>query len=201
MEEPTGDKEFERLLKGCSSGHFRAVEYFSQDGSPMPNGVYSHRGWFLRECRDNRGAFVLDAEVHGKGQNPAGRRGGVIVSAEEGGGVRPGGETLGSWLERHVGIFARRYNADGMLQKILKGLGRHNEPEDYTVRYVVGNAFRGAYAGDGGERYGGASVTVEVDGLSSEALLRLAEMTARVFGQETVLVKDLNADRIYRLLI
>lgn len=38
---------------------------------------------------------------------------------------------------------------------------------------------------------------IEINGLSSEGLLRLAEMIARIFHQETVLVKDFNNMKIY----
>ena len=45
--------------------------------------------------------------------------------------------------------------------------------------------------------YSDKSVALEVDGLSSASLLRLAEILATAFQQETVLVKDLNKNKIY----
>ena len=41
------------------------------------------------------------------------------------------------------------------------------------------------------------SLTLEVNGLSSKALLYLGEMIARIFKQECVLIKDLNNNKIY----
>jgi hypothetical protein len=41
------------------------------------------------------------------------------------------------------------------------------------------------------------SLCIEVNGLSSRSLLRLAEYLSDSFRQETVLVKDLNNNKIY----
>ena len=41
------------------------------------------------------------------------------------------------------------------------------------------------------------SICLEINGLSSKSLLKLAEMIANEFKQETVLVKDLNKNKIY----
>ena len=41
------------------------------------------------------------------------------------------------------------------------------------------------------------SICLEINGLSSKSLLKLAAMIAGGFRQETVLVKDLNRNKIY----
>ena len=69
---------------------------------------------------------------------------------------------------------------------------------DETIgAYSIGNAFKGRYVGDNGGEYNERSMTIEINGLSSEALLYLGEMIARAFHQETVLIKDLNKNKIY----
>ena len=45
--------------------------------------------------------------------------------------------------------------------------------------------------------YNERSLAVEINGLSSGSLLKVAEMSAQEFMQETVLVKDLNKNKIY----
>jgi O-acetylhomoserine (thiol)-lyase len=44
---------------------------------------------------------------------------------------------------------------------------------------------------------GGSIFTFEINGTSCKSLLKLAELVAKFFGQETVLVKDLNKNKIY----
>lgn len=68
---------------------------------------------------------------------------------------------------------------------------------EYIGAYSVGNFFKGKYVGDNGEMYNERSLAVEINGLSSGSLLKVAEMIAQEFMQETVLVKDLNKNKIY----
>lgn len=63
--------------------------------------------------------------------------------------------------------------------------------------FSVGNAFRGKYVGGNSEEFGDHSTTIEVGGLSTRELLNLAGKTARFSLQGTVLVKDLNKNKIY----
>lgn len=44
--------------------------------------------------------------------------------------------------------------------------------------------------------YNERSLAIEINGLSSESLLKITEMIAQEFMQETVLVKDLNKNKI-----
>lgn len=69
---------------------------------------------------------------------------------------------------------------------------------DETIgAYSIDNAFKGKYVGDNGEEYNERSMSIEINGLSSKALLYLGEMIARAFHKETVLIKDLNKNKIY----
>lgn len=45
--------------------------------------------------------------------------------------------------------------------------------------------------------YNDKSLSVEINGISSRYLLSFAELLAKEFMQETVLVKDLNLNKIY----
>lgn len=68
---------------------------------------------------------------------------------------------------------------------------------EYIGAYSLGNFFKGKYVGDNGEMFNDRSICLEINGLSSKSLLKLAEMIAERFKQETVLVKDLNKNKIY----
>lgn len=66
-----------------------------------------------------------------------------------------------------------------------------------TGAYSVGNSFKGQFVGDNGEKYNDKSPSVEINGVSSKNLLLFAEMLAQDLMQKSVLVKDLNLDKIY----
>ena len=78
----------------------------------------------------------------------------------------------------------------------IRNLFNQNQSEPFYA-YSVGHAFRGKYQGYDGKLYDEKSVTFEINGISSESLLKLAELVAKFFNQETVLVKDLNNNKIY----
>ena len=63
--------------------------------------------------------------------------------------------------------------------------------------FSVGHYFKGKYIGDKGNVYNEKSIAIEINGLSSKSLLTIAAMIARKLRQETVLVKDLNKNKIY----
>lgn len=66
-----------------------------------------------------------------------------------------------------------------------------------TGAYSVGNSFKGQFVGDNGEKYNDKSLSVEINGVSSKNLLLFAELLAQDLMQKSVLVKDLNLDKIY----
>ncbi len=158
----------------------------------MPNGIGYQRGNFIIECRKNREAFIVDEAVRNNQPVSADYKGGAIVFSTDVNAVGLDANELMNWLKQHIGTFAQRYNASNILHKVVS-----NDSEECIGAYSVGNAFRGRYAGDNGEEYNERSTTIEVNGLSSKGLLYLAEMIARVFKQETVLVKNFNTDKIY----
>lgn len=73
----------------------------------------------------------------------------------------------------------------------------NSNENEYIGAYSVGNYFHGRYVGDNGEKFDEKSLCLEINGLSSVALLKMAENITKSFGQETVLVKDLNSGKIY----
>ncbi|MCQ2303281.1 MAG: hypothetical protein MJZ94_11755 [Bacteroidales bacterium] len=95
-------------------------------------------------------------------------------------------------VKRIVMTYGNSLRKGRVVRKPLNGKGT-----EHIGAYSVGESFTGKFIGDKGEVYGEKSLSVEVSGLSGRSLLRLAEMLADVFMQETVLVKDLNTGKIY----
>lgn len=185
------------VINECSLKHFREVKYFSKNGKTMPNGIGYQRGNFIKECKDNKNAFILNEDVHSNQYGLTNYRGGIIVFSTDVNAVSLDKNKLKNKIKQIIATFSQRFNTGGIMHKVVNSFNKHNESEDYIGAYSIGNSFQGKYVGDNGEEYNERSTTVEINGLSSEGLLRLAEMIARIFHQETVLVKDLNQNKIY----
>ena len=72
-----------------------------------------------------------------------------------------------------------------------------SDKDNFGGAYSVGHCFKGKYVSDNGETYDETSFSIEVNGLSSQSLLQLAEHLAETVLQKTVLVKDLNNGKIF----
>lgn len=176
---------------------FKEIKYFSRDGSSMPNGSGIQRGGFLHECAVNKRAFVLDEAVHGEQYGLKDYRGGVIVFSTDVNAVKLDPNKLRNKIKQILTTIGQRINTGNISHKIVNKFNKYNETDEYIGAYTIGNAFRGKYVGDNGEQFDERSTTIEIGGLSTKGLLRLAEMIARVFHQETVLVKDMNNMKFY----
>ncbi len=69
--------------------------------------------------------------------------------------------------------------------------------EGYIGAFSVGNFFSGKYVGDHSKCFDERSLSIEINGISSDALMYFAEEVALEFNQETILVKDLNINKIF----
>ena len=190
-----------KIVREVITEHFgngsnvREVVYFHPDGKTMPNGSHLQRGGFLNECRVNKGNYVLDEAVHGEQYGLAKYKGGVITFSTDVNAVKMSGNKLINKIKQVVETFKQRIGKGNIIHKAVR---RFNDAsEEHIGAYSVGNFFHGRYVGDSGEMYNEKSVSVEVNGLSSKSLVKLAEYLAEMFRQETVLVKDLNNGKIF----
>jgi hypothetical protein len=78
-------------------------------------------------------------------------------------------------------------------RKINKVISQHADVYGVTIgRYV-----QGRYKSDNGSMYDESSLSIEIIGITSDVLNKVAEDLAKEFLQETVLVKDYASNRIY----
>lgn len=173
-------------------GGVREVRHFHPSGQTMPNGSHIQRGGYLAECRRNAESFTLDESVHGEQYKFLDYRGGVIVLPMDVNAVELSQNALMDKVKQVVVTYGNRLRKGRVVREPLDGEGT-----EHIVTYSVGRSFTGKFVGDNGEMYDEKSLSVEVNGLSDRSLLRLAEMLADVFRQETVLVKDLSTGKIY----
>ena len=78
-------------------------------------------------------------------------------------------------------------------RKINKVLSQYDEVYGVTI----GNFVKGRYKSENGSMFDESSLSIEIIGITTEVLNRLAEDFAKMFQQETVLVKDYKSKRIY----
>lgn len=174
---------------------WKEVRYFHPEGKKMPNGSHYQRGGFIQECKQNANSFILDEGVHNNQDGMSGYRGGIIVFSTDVNAAELDRDKILNKIKQIITTYKNRFNRDSIIHNIMN---KSNEIDgDYIGAYSVGNFFKGKYVGDNGEMYNEKSLGVEINGLSSKSLLTVAEMIAQEFMQGTVLVKDLNKNKIY----
>ena len=186
----------EEVCRSLTSKHkVREVKYFHPSGKSIPNGSHVQRGGFLHECKLNRDNYRLDEAVHPEQYGLADYRGGIITFSTDLNAVQLSKNVVLNKIKQTIETFKQRLLR---FKKIHNLINRFNEKEDeYIGAYSVGNFFHGKYVGDNGEMFNEKSLSIEINGLSSKSLVRLAEDIADEFKQETVLVKDLNKNKIF----
>jgi len=169
----------------------REVKYFHPSGRSLPNGSNIQRGGFLNECRQNKNAYTLDESVqHGLAKF----KGGVVTFPADINTVQMDSDALANEIKQGVETFRKQFGKN-KLNKVV-GIFTHSE-EEYIAACSVGYFFHGSYLGDNGAVYNERGMSVEVNGLSSRSLVKLAGYMAKLLRQETVLVKDLNTEKIF----
>ena len=98
-------------------------------------------------------------------------------------------------INQVITTFKNRVKNESIIHNVMNKL--NDKGGEDIGAYSVGNYFKGRYVGDNGEMYNERSLAIEINGLSSESLLKFAEMIAQKCMQKTVLVKDLNKNKIY----
>lgn len=174
---------------------WKEIKYFHPNGKTMPNGSHYQRGGFLYECKKNANSFKLDEGVHGTQYGMADYRGGIIVFSTDVNAVELDKNKLLNKIKQIITTYKNRINKGSIIHNVMNKFNQQGG--EYIGAYSVGNFFKGKYVGDNGEMFNEKSLSVEINGLSSEALLNIAEMIAKDFMQETVLVKDLNNNKIF----
>lgn len=177
----------------------KEVKYFHPSGEKLPNGSHYQKGGFLKECRENINSFILDEGIHSIQYGLSKYRGGIIVFAINVNAIQMSNNKIINGIKQFVETLKNRFNKDKNVHNTITNFNNDKSRNngEYIGAYSLGNFFKGKYVGDNGEMFNDKSICLEINGLSSKSLLKLAEMIADKFKQETVLVKDLNYNKIY----
>lgn len=173
----------------------REIKYFHPSGKPMPNGSHFQRGGFLHECKLNKENYKLDEAVHHEQYGLADYRGGIITFSTDINALELSKNAVMNKIRQTVETFKQRLLRFKKIHNLINQFNKKGD--EFIGAYSVGNFFHGKYVGDNGEMFNEKSLSLEINGLSSKSLFRLAEDIAEDFKQQTVLVKDLNNNKIF----
>lgn len=115
-------------------------------------------------------------------------KGGVIIFSTEVNAVKQSENKIINWLKKKVKTIKNRFTAEKKLDKIAQA---HD-----LVGWTVGKFLHGRYTGKNGKVYDENSISVELIGISSDELIKIAEEVCRAFDQEAVLVKDYSKQKV-----
>lgn len=189
------NESIRKFLREKNHTKWKEIKHFHPKGLSYPNGSNYQRGGYIMECKQNLNSFVLDEGVHDTQYGMADYRGGVIVFSTDVNAVELDSNKILNKIKQIIVTYKHRLKKDSMMHNVINKF--NDNGGEYIGAYSVGNFFKGKYVGDNGDMFNDKSLSIEINGLSSESLLKLAEMIAQEFMQETVLVKDLNKNKIY----
>jgi len=210
IEEFNKRMKFHKLSK---KNNIIKIKHFHPDGEKFPEtGSYFQKGGFMGDCVKNSKSFDTNVE-----------KGGIIVFDT----------TVHLLLHRAEPLLLSKYGNVFEIDKKVNEFNNLNKSGECIGTFSIGNYFKGRYICEDGKIYNEKSISIEIDGISSEILIEFAGNIAKEFMQrhcgldpqspkttedsdfrlndgvkgrsvglavalpETVLVKDLNLDKIY----
>ncbi|CAG7580224.1 MAG: hypothetical protein SLAVMIC_00309 [uncultured marine phage] len=118
------------------------------------------------------------------------KKGGVIVFSTDINAVDISSNKLLNKLKQVVQSMLNKRLVKSKITKVM-------DKQDSVYGFTIGKFVTGRYKAEDGSIYDEKSTSVEIIGIDSETLLKVAEDIAEEFGQETVLVKDYQKNSIY----
>ena len=137
---------------------------------------------YIKSNVDNELTEEIDFEFEDKG--------GIIVFSVEVNAVELSKNKLVKFIKNKIETAKNILFKSSKINKVIQ-----NNPEVYGV--TIGNFVRGRYKAKDGSLYDEISLSIEIVGISSDVLNKVAEELAKEFKQETVLVKNYEENRTY----
>ena len=194
------------------------IKHFSPtENHNLPNGHGMQKGGFLHDCEVNSRKFKQFNEqylitsklniceaIHPQQWGLSDYKGGVIIFSTDINSLDISNNLLFNWFSKTLKSFYNRLFSKKILKNVISGFNSKDEKingggtiDDYIGAFSIGNFFTGHFTGDNGKVFDEHSLSIEVNGISSEGLIYLGEEIATKFHQETILVKDFNSNKIY----
>ena len=119
-------------------------------------------------------------------------KGGIITFSTEINAIKLSKNSMVNWIKQKGYSLIQKYCKSKILNKIAK---KHEEVYEFSI----GNFVKGNYKAKNGDIYSEDSLSIEIIGINSEILKKVAKDIKIEFKQESVLVKDYNHNKIYFL--
>lgn len=167
---------------------------FHPEGKTGFQGIWSMAGW-QHAVKVNVDAFKKHAAISPQQYGMSKDKGGMIVFSPKVNAIQldkdnEKNKEQQEYLTGFQSSFSKGL-VEGLVSDFLQQTGREGQG------YTWGSGFEGHYVGSNNEHYDESSLTLELTGLNSQELIKLAETIAWAFFQETVLVKDYNNGKVY----
>ncbi len=212
-------KKLLELIKGRKS-KITEIKYFSPDGrNSVPNSHILHKGGFFKECKDNSEKFTTEnyqylindnldivEAVDSTQYGMSDYRGGIIIFSTDVNSLDINTNRILNWVKKKFKSLKIRFFSKSKLTKVINKFNQDDkrvgdiDVEDHIGAFSIGNFFYGRYFSDNKKVFDENSLSIEINGISSEGLIYLGEEIAMEFEQEKVLVKDLNKNKIFLVL-
>lgn len=111
------------------------------------------------------------------------KKGGIIVFSVNVNAIGLSKNKLIRFIKNNIQTAKNTLFKTSKINKVIK-----NNPEVYGV--TIGNFVKGRYKAKDGSLYDESSLSIEIIGISSDILNKVAEELAKEFKQETILVKN-----------
>lgn len=115
-------------------------------------------------------------------------QGGMIIFSTEVNAMELSTNKFLNWIKQKVESIKNKFKSYNKIDSLAKKYD--------LVGWTVGKFLNGRYTGRDGKIYDENSLSVEVVGIDSDTLIKLAEDLCREFNQESVLVKNYNTKKI-----
>lgn len=116
-------------------------------------------------------------------------RGGIIVFSTDVNAIQLSQNKLLNYCKTKLATFLNRINATKKVDRIAN---KHS-----LVGWTLGHYLDGRYKAKNGKNFGEKSLSVEIIGVDSKTLIKIAEDICADFMQEAVLCKDYSTGNIY----
>ena len=170
---------------------------FHPEGKTGFQGIWAMAGW-TEAVKRNVNSFkplskkaAISPEQFGMAENAGGM---IVFSSDVNSYQLSENEAENAKQQQYLTDFQRSF-AEGIAEGLVKDFVSEYNKEGQG--YTFGKGFTGHYVDKKGNAFDENSATLELTGIPSNELIKLAENIAWAFFQETVLVKDYNNGKVY----
>lgn len=115
-------------------------------------------------------------------------QGGMIIFSTEVNAIKQSENKIINWLKKKIKSIKNKLKTYSKVDQIAQKYD--------LVGWTVGKFLNGRYTGRDHKVYDENSISVEIVGITSETLIKIAEDICKEFEQESVMVKDYNTKKV-----